>query len=162
MDSSVSPKDEIRFLRVCHRILTGRHKRVLLGIRWDCPNNLTQSLTSELNKVKWAASRPPSASSAEVNTECEAWGLLGTRTGLNAIATRKFYFNGRPHIVLLILNIKWCYSVQTQQWHTIISTLVWLQVSAFSRPSSGQYYPIEGKHVVCYRIWDPILFMGCA
>jgi hypothetical protein len=31
MDSPVSPKDEIWFLRVCHHISTGLYRQVLLG-----------------------------------------------------------------------------------------------------------------------------------
>ena len=39
--------------------------------------------------------------------------------------------------LLCLRKIKWFYSVETQQQHTIISTLVWLHVSVSSRQSSG-------------------------
>ena len=58
--------------------------------------------------------------------------------------------------------IKWFYSVETQKQHTIISTLVWLHVPVFSRPSSGQYFAVEGTVGAHYTLWDPILFTGCA
>ena len=61
-----------------------------------------------------------------------------------------------------ILKIKWFYSVETEQYHTIISTLVWLHVSVFSRPSSGQYFPVKGKIRAHYTQWDPIIFAGGA
>jgi hypothetical protein len=39
------------------------------------------------------------------------------------------HFDRRHPVVFLILNIKWLYSVETLQKHTIISTLVCLHVS---------------------------------
>jgi hypothetical protein len=61
-----------------------------------------------------------------------------------------------------IFKIKWFYSVKTQQQHTIFTTLIWLHVSVFSRPSSGQYFPVEGTIDAHYTLWDPMLFIGCA
>ena len=72
------------------------------------------------------------------------------------------YFNRRHAVVVSILKIKWFYFVETQQQHTIISTLVWLRVSVSSRPSSGQHFPVEGTIGVHYTLWGPILFTGCA
>jgi hypothetical protein len=42
-----------------------------------------------------------------------------------------------------ILKIKWFYSVEKQQQHPIISTLLRIHGSPFSRPSSDQYFPAE-------------------
>jgi hypothetical protein len=59
-------------------------------------------------------------------------------------------FNRRNSFMCLIFKIKWFYSVETQQYHTIISILVWLRVSVLSRPSSGQHFPVEvtfGAHL---------------
>jgi hypothetical protein len=53
-------------------------------------------------------------------------------------------FNRVHPVVVLILKITWFYYVKTQQQHTILSTLVWLLVSVFSRTSSDQYFPVEG------------------
>jgi len=44
----------------------------------------------------------------------------------------------------------------------LISTLVWLQISVSSKPSSDQYFPVEGTIGVHYTFWDPIMFTGCA
>jgi hypothetical protein len=59
-----------------------------------------------------------------------------------------------------IVKIKWFYSVQTQQYHTIISTLVWLHISAFSRPSSGQYFPVKGTIRAHNTLRNPIMLQG--
>ena len=29
------------------------------------------------------------------------------------------------------------------------------------RPSSSQYFPVEGTNGAQYTLWDPILFTGC-
>jgi hypothetical protein len=50
--------------------------------------------------------------------------------------------------------------VKTQPQHTIVSTLIWLNVSVFSRPSGGQYFPVEGTIGAHYTLWDPIPFTG--
>jgi hypothetical protein len=53
--------------------------------------------------------------------------------------------------LLCLRKIKWFYSVETQQSHTII----WLRVSVFSIPSSGQYFPVEYTlHTVqqCFKL----------
>ena len=67
--------------------------------------------------------------------------------------------NGGNHIAL---KIKRSYSVETQQKHTIIIISVWLHVSVFSRPSSGQYFPVEGTFGAPYTLWDRIMSTGCA
>ena len=36
--------------------------------------------------------------------------------------------------------------------------LIQLQVSVFSRQTSGQYFPVEGTFGAHYTLWDPILF----
>ena len=41
--------------------------------------------------------------------------------------------------------------------HTTSSTLVRLHVLFFYRPSSGQYFPVEGTNAAHYTLWDPIL-----
>ena len=66
---------------------------------------------------------------------------LRRRTQLVSTAMRCARVSWQLH---KLLKIKWCYSVETQQRHTIISTLVWLHVSVFSRPSSDQYFTVEG------------------
>jgi len=48
------------------------------------------------------------------------------------------------------------YSVGIQQQHTIISIPVWLHVSIFSRPSSDQHFPVDGKIGAHYTL-DPSL-----
>jgi hypothetical protein len=37
-----------------------------------------------------------------------------------------------------------------------------LYVPVFSRPSSGQHFPVEGIIGAHYTVWYPILFSGCA
>jgi hypothetical protein len=37
---------------------------------------------------------------------------------------------------------------------------VWLHVSAFSRPSSGQYFPVEGKSVSTIHYGIPYCIQG--
>jgi hypothetical protein len=69
-----------------------------------------------------------------------------------------FYdFNRRHSVVFLILTIKDFYAIETQQEHSTITTLVWLHVSVFSRPSSDQYFPVEGTIDARCILWDPIL-----
>jgi hypothetical protein len=51
--------------------------------------------------------------------------------------------------------IKWFYSGQTQGWRTIISTLVLLHVSVFSRPSSGQHFSVVCTVDAHYTLWVP-------
>jgi hypothetical protein len=84
------------------------------------------------------------------------------KTEINLMKLTSSHFNRRHAVVCLILNIKWRYSVQTEQQHTIISTAVWLHVSVFSRTSSGQYLPVEGTIGGHYTLWDSIQFTGCA
>ena len=85
-----------------------------------------------------------------------------------SISVTVTYF-GEPKVTkFLIEDIQLCFNTQKlnsfipskQQLHTIISTLVWLHVSVFSRPSSVQYFPIEGTISAHYTLWDPILFTG--
>ena len=64
--------------------------------------------------------------------------------------------------MVLFLKLKWFYSVETQQEPTIISTIKQLHVSVFSRPSSGKHFPVEGKIVSPYTLWDSIMFTWCA
>jgi len=39
--------------------------------------------------------------------------------------------------------------------------LMWLHVSVFSRPSSGQYFPVEGTVGAHYTLWDPMPLLCC-
>jgi len=44
----------------------------------------------------------------------------------------------------------------TKKKHTITSTLVWLHVSVFPRPSSGQNFSVQGTIGVHYTLWDVV------
>jgi len=62
----------------------------------------------------------------------------------------------------IITQNKMGHSVEKQQQRKIISAVVWLRFYVSSRPSSDQYFPVEGTNGVHYALWDSILFTGCA
>ena len=55
MDSSVSPKDEIWFLRVCHHISTGLYHLSIFSMHFSrCPCESNGQLTGQTELHKWA------------------------------------------------------------------------------------------------------------
>ena len=60
-------------------------------------------------------------------------------------------------VMQILFKIKWFYSIETQKKkHTITSTLAWLHVSVFPRPSSGQNFSVQGTIGVHYTLWDVV------
>jgi hypothetical protein len=98
-----------------------------------------------------------------ITLSCEA----GLHTVISEVASKRnecslctFLIERHP-VVFLILKIKWRYSIETQQQHTMISSQVWLHVSAFSGPSSDQYIPVEDKSVCTIRYGIPYCLKDC-